>query len=115
VENLANSTVATVCEQLDKSGLLDKSDKNYGIHGMALGICVEKDLDESKFMMHAQMQTSFSSKMSVTVKIAHQDDLIIFYFSHQYYYLKVLSINCNPLIVKQIRPQTAGKLDEIHP
>jgi hypothetical protein len=63
VENMANSTVAKVCNRSNKN--------NPGIHGIALGICVENDLDKSKFMMHAQMQTSYSEKRSVVVKIAH--------------------------------------------
>jgi hypothetical protein len=57
--------MAKVCEQLGKNGLLDKSDENYGLQGIALGICVEKDLEKSKFMVHAQMQTSYSAKKLV--------------------------------------------------
>jgi hypothetical protein len=65
VENMANSSLAKVCNSLDKDGPNQYGGEKNGIHGIALGICVEKDLDKSKFMMHALMQTSYSEKKSV--------------------------------------------------
>jgi hypothetical protein len=72
---MANSTVAKVCNSLNKNKNGPNGGKNNGIHGIALGICVEKDVDKSKFTMHAQMQTSYSEKMLV------KDDYY-FYFFH---------------------------------
>jgi hypothetical protein len=69
---MANSTMAKVCNSMDKNG--SNGEETNGIHGIALGICVEKDVDKSKFMMHAQMQTSYSEKRSV---VTHQDGLVI--------------------------------------
>jgi predicted transcriptional regulator YdeE len=59
---MANSTVTKVCNRLNKNG--SNGEETNGIHGIALGICVEKDVDKSKFTMHAQMQTSYSDKRS---------------------------------------------------
>jgi hypothetical protein len=62
---MANTTVAKMCNHPD---LLAKNfhpnrpmPKPGGLHGIAVGICVEKT-DRDKFLFHLQLQTSYSVK-----------------------------------------------------